>query len=181
MVLNPSISENKESTNICDEQISDEVWLNSFKISHKETPQQYRARKESMEKRTIKKETPEERESRIAYMKEKSIKIAQEKADKEQREFEKYLTREERNLQNPTFPKKYKKNPTELDKHLQRMKREEHKEKRQIALEASIERDRERQRRIDSDLANAHYGYVNVGFKFNTGSSRYVSWNVEGN
>jgi len=80
MVLNPSIHENGESTNICDEQISDEVWLRAF--SHKETPEQYHARKESMAKRTIKKETPEERESRIAYMKEKSIRIAQEKQQK---------------------------------------------------------------------------------------------------
>jgi hypothetical protein len=128
------------------------VWLN-FKISHKETPQQYCARKESMKNRTIKKETPEERESRIAYIKEKSIKLEEEKAVKATREFEKYLTREERNLQNPTFPTKYNKKPTELDKHLKRMKKEEYKEKRQIALEASRERDRQRQRDIDSDLS----------------------------
>jgi len=179
MVLNPSINENGESTNICDEQISDEVWLRAF--SHKETPEQYHARKESMAKRTVKKETPEERESRIAYMKEKSIRIAKEKAAKEQREFEKYLTREERFNLNPTFPKKYTKKPTELEKHLKRMKREECKEKRQIALEEERVRDRERQHRIDSDRANGHYGYVNIRFNSDTGCSRHLSWNVEGN
>jgi hypothetical protein len=150
MVLNPNIQQNEE--NILVEQIPDEVWLRALRIS-KETPQQYRERKNH------------------------------EKYEKQKKECEKYYTSEERNKLNPEFPKKYKKNPTELEKHRQRMKREEYKEKKRIALDEEIARDRQRQRAIETDLANAYYGNINIGgrYRFNSGSSRHMSWNVEGN
>jgi len=77
MVLNPTLSEQYDNVVSVTSDEPFEIKELKYLNIYKETPEQYRARTESMTKRSIKKETTEERESRIAYMKQKSIIKAQ--------------------------------------------------------------------------------------------------------
>lgn len=199
MVLNPTLNEEFEKSGnmfsdfMSSEPICLDPWESYFR--HKETPEQYRARKESMAKRAVKKETPEERESRIAYMKQKAIYKARKDAIKEEYKWKKIEEREElleemkklRNSENEdgkfySEPRKtHKKKLTELEKHLRRMKKEEDKEKRERALEEARERDRKRKEAEFHDEVIAHYGGCIGYYRIDDGCSRYTSWNVEGN
>lgn len=181
MVLNPNI--NNENAN--DFMTSpDEIPLTFYEHkTYKETPEQYRARKESMAQRKIKKETPEEYESRKAYMKEKAIRIARIK----ERKIEEYMKREELRTELREIREEEKRKKKEEAEQLEKdfgpiqklsetqliMQRHEEKLKRQTR---AYERQKAYQEREECrKLGGTRYIDMPREPKFR------MSWNVEGN
>lgn len=179
MVLNPNVV----IENIIEFTTNDEPLTFYDCMSHKETPEQYKARKESMAQRKNKKETSEEYESRKAYMKEKAIRTNRIK----ERKLEEYLKREE------------------LRKELREKREEEQRKKKEEAaqlekdfgpihklseLQLSMQRHEEKLKR-QTQAYERQKAYQQREERRKLGGTRYIdmphepkirmSWNVEGN
>lgn len=152
-------------------------------VSHKETPEQYRARKESMGKRKNKKETLEEYESRKAYMKEKAIRINRIK----ERKLEEYLKREElrKELREKREEEKRKKKEEE-----EQIEKDFGPIEKLSELQLSMQRHEEKLKR-QTQAYERHKAYQQREERRKLGGIRYIdmpcepkfrmSWNVEGN
>lgn len=181
MVLNPNIDNENPIDFITN---PDEIPFTFYEHkTHKETPEQYRARKESMAQRKIKKETPEEYASRKAYMKEKAIMIARIK----ERKLEEYMKREELRTELREKREEEKRKKKEEAEQLEKdfgpihklsefqlnMQRHEEKLKRQTQ---AYERQKAYQQREERrKLGGTRYIDMPREPKFR------MSWNVEGN
>jgi hypothetical protein len=180
MVLNPNIvTENKMAFDESLNPYFDPLNFIEYK-THKETPEQYKARKESMAQRKVKKETLEEYESRKAYMKEKAIKMQKIEEQKYKKflereelkqikEEEKRKIKEEKELIEKEFGPKEQLTDTQLSmkRHNEKIKREDKAYQRKKAFEA-----REERRKLGGPVFIID---MPKSPKFR------MSWNVEGN